>query len=239
MGRWAILLYGIGNYLLFLGVGAYFAGFLVDAGVPRSIDQGPAGPPGLAVLVDLGLILLFGLQHSIMASRGFKRRWTQFIPPAIERSTYMLATNIVFVLMFVFWRPIPQAIWQIEHPVASMAVQLACATGGLIAVYATFLTHHFDLFGLRQVYLHWRGHPYSPAPFRERSLYRRVRHPMMLGLLIALWATPSMTIGHLLFSLGMSIYIAVGIRFEEAALLKELGTAYAAYQRRTSRVLPF
>lgn len=239
MKRMAVLAYGLLCYVLFLGVFIYLIGFIMDIGVPRSVSSGPTGPVGGALVVDLLLIALFGLQHSIMARRGFKRRLGRMLPEVAERSTYVLATNVVLILLFVFWRPLPGEIWHLTSTAAIRLMYLLNGVGWLIALVATFLTNHFDLFGLRQVYLNLQRRAYTPVRFREILLYRWIRHPMMLGLLIALWATPAMSTSHLLFSAGMTLYILVGIHFEEAGLQAELGDTYRDYRGRTRRLLPF
>ncbi|MBL6752166.1 MAG: hypothetical protein ISP90_16725 [Nevskia sp.] len=239
MIRFAWFAYGVACYGLFLAVFLYFIGFVAGLPLPKTVDSGPAAPLATALAVDLGLIALFGLQHSVMARAGFKRRLAQWLPPAAERSTYVLATNLVLILLFAFWQPLPGRVWEAGSPLLAGAVYALAALGWLLVLVSTFLTDHFDLFGLRQVYLQLVRRSYTPVAFREILFYRWIRHPMMLGLLIALWASPVMTASHLLFSLGMTVYIFVGIRFEEAGLRAELGQPYRDYAGRTGRLLPF
>ena len=241
MKRFLAFAYGVVCYAIFLGVFVYLIAFLADVGVSKTVSSGsvPAGPSTTALAIDIALIALFGLQHSIMARRGFKRTLTRLLPVAIERSTYVLATNLVLILLFVCWRPLPRTIWQAQNPALVDGLYLLCALGWLLALISTFLTNHFDLFGLRQIYLNLIRKMYTPVAFKEHFFYRWVRHPMMLGLLIAFWAAPLMSASHLLFSIGMSLYVLVGIHFEETALRLELGSAYQQYMARTVRVLPF
>lgn len=239
MSRFFSFAYGIVCYAMFLGVFLYFVGFVADVGVAKTVSSGQAGAPAAALTTDIALIVLFGLQHSIMARKRFKRWLTRFLSESIERSTYVLATNFVLLLLFIFWQPLPGHLWRIENPVLATSLQLLCALGWLLVLLSTFLTNHFDLFGLRQVYLNLVRASYTPVDFKEILLYRWIRHPMMLGLLIALWATPLMSSSHLLLSLGLSLYILIGIHFEEAALKAELGTTYLEYMGRTARLLPY
>lgn len=239
MNRYLSFAYGVACYGLFFAVFVYLIGFLNDVGVPKSVNSGLPGPVATALFVDIGLITLFGVQHSVMARPWFKRRLTQFVPHVIERSSYVLATNVVLILTYLFWEPLPGVVWQIREPMLSTALYMLAAVGWLIVLISTFLTNHFDLFGLRQVWLNLLRRNYSAVAFKEHLFYRWVRHPMMLGLFIALWATPEMTVSHLLFSVGMSIYIVVGVHFEEAGLKKELGKPYQDYAARTGRFLPF
>ncbi|MBX3463871.1 MAG: isoprenylcysteine carboxylmethyltransferase family protein [Planctomycetes bacterium] len=231
------LLYGTAVYTLFLGTFLYMIGFVAGVLVPKHIDSGPAGPLGTALLVNGGLLAAFALQHAIMARPGFKRRWTRLVPPAAERSTFVLATCTVLATMVWQWRPMPDVVWQVEGT-AAIAMQAASGAGWLLVLVATFLIDHFELFGLRQVVLHFQGRNPRAAAFRERSLYRWVRHPIMLGFLIAFWATPVMTVGHLFFALMCTGYILVGVRMEEADLVRAHGDAYLDYRRRVPGLLP-
>ena len=238
MGRYLSFAYGVVCYSLFFAVFLYLVGFLNDVVVPKSVNSGEPGPWAMALTVDLGLIALFGIQHSVMARPGFKHWLTRFVPQAIERSSYVLATNIVLILTYVYWQPLPGVIWQIDSAGLAMALYALAAIGWVIVLISTFLTNHFDLFGLRQVWLNLVRRSYTPVMFKEHFFYRWVRHPMMSGIFIALWATPMMTGSHLLFSLGMSIYIFIGVHFEEKGLKAELGQPYRDYVARTSRFLP-
>lgn len=239
MSRYLSFVYGVVCYGLFLAVFLYLIGFLNDVVVPKSVSSGEPGSIGVALLVDLGLIALFGVQHSVMARPGFKNWLRHWLPQAVERSSYVLATNLVLILIYLYWQPLPGVVWQVNSaPWATMLLGLA-GLGWLIVLLSTFLTNHFDLFGLRQVWLNLVRRSYIPVAFKERFFYRWIRHPMMSGIFIAFWATPAMTSSHLLFSLGMSIYIFIGVHFEEVGLRKELGRPYEAYTERTGRFLPF
>lgn len=239
MSRLFVFLYGIASYALFFAVFLYLLAFSVDLPlVPKTVSSGEPGPVLPAVLINLGLLLLFGIQHSVMPRRGFKRWITRVLPQPMERSTYVLATSVVLVLMFMYWQPLPGTLWQVEHVALVSVLWGLNALGWTLVLVSTFLTNHFDLFGLRQVWLNLVRHSYSPVPFREILLYRWVRHPMMVGLFIALWAVPTMSLSHLFFSLGMSIYILIGVHFEERGLREELGQPYRDYAARTGRFLP-
>jgi methanethiol S-methyltransferase len=232
-----ILGYAIAVYVMFLGVLGYAIGFFAGAGVPKGIDQGPRSPWPLAVVIDLLLLLLFAAQHMVMARPWFKRRWTRLVPAAAERATFVLCANLLLVLLFWLWRPVGETVWHLPGPAAG-AVLALYAIGWVVAVGSTFMINHFDLFGLRQAYLHARGSAYRPPPFTERALYRRVRHPMMTGFVIVFWAAPTMTAGHLLFAAAATAYILLGIRFEERDARRDLGEAYRAYQRRVPALVP-
>lgn len=237
MKRFAILLYSLAAYAVFLGVFLYLIAFVANLPVPRSIDVGPAADASAAALGNLALIALFGLQHSVMARPAFKRWFTRAIPPAMERSTFVLAASLALVVLFWLWRPLPTVLWQTQGGFAS-AMLAASAVGWGIVLLSTFLINHFDLFGLRQAWLHFVQRPLVALPFRTTLLYRLVRHPIMLGFLIAFWFTPLMTVGHLLFAAGMTAYILVGVRHEERDLVQALGPEYVAYRRDTPAFVP-
>lgn len=232
------LLYGGLNYLVFFGVFLYLVGFVTDIGVPRSVDRALHAPVGQAVLIDLGLLLLFAVQHSVMARPAFKRWWTRFVPAPIERSTYVLVSNATFVLMFWQWRSIDITIWQLDSAPARTAVYAAGGLGWLIALASTFMIDHFELFGIRQVLHNLLSKPHVQKGFRVVLLYRLVRHPLMLGFLIAFWAAPTMTAGHLLFAAANTVYIMIAVRLEERDLVRELGDQYRGYQGRVPMLLP-
>jgi protein-S-isoprenylcysteine O-methyltransferase Ste14 len=218
----------------------YAIGFVTGAWVPKHIDSGQAGSLATALAINLGLLGLFAVQHSGMARPGFKRWWTRLVPAPVERSTYVLVSSLLLLALFWFWRPMPQVLWEIEHPAARMAIYGVSMLGWLLVLTSTFLINHWELFGLRQV---WRsGQPLEQAleqPFVIRALYRIVRHPMMLGFLIAFWAAPTMTVGHLLFAAATTGYIVVAVRFlEERDLLAQFGDTYRQYQRRVPMLLP-
>lgn len=238
-GRIALFIYGVACYVV--GAGAYFiglGGFLGNFLGPLSIDRGPAASLVPALLVNISLIVLFGLPHSLMARRGFKRWWTTVIPPAAERSTFMLQSGLLALLLVWQWRPLPGVIWSVESPAAVALIWAVFWTGWLIALIATFLISHFELTGLEQVYAHLRGRAIAAPTFRTPFLYKLVRHPMQLGVLLAFWATPRMTVGHLVFAVGMSVYILIGLQFEERELLRLFGRQYQEYQATTPQLLP-
>lgn len=233
-----ILLYGVACYALFVATFLYTIGFVLNFGVPKSIDSGTPGPLGVAVAVNLLLLGLFGLQHSVMARPAFKRWITRFIPAPAERSTFVLATCLVFALLFWQWRPIGGYLWQVEQPLLrGLLTGISLAGFGLV-LYASFLINHFDLFGLRQVVLHWKARRYTHTPFATPWLYRIVRNPLMTGFLVAFWVRPDMSLGALLFAAACSGYILVGVWFEERDIARHLGPEYLAYRRRTPAFFP-
>jgi protein-S-isoprenylcysteine O-methyltransferase Ste14 len=238
MKRYLIVGYGAAAYLLFLAAFLYLVGFVSNIWVPRSVDRGVSAPIGQAVLINVLLLGAFGVQHSVMARPAFKAWWTRFVPPSIERSTYVVLSSAVLVLLYWQWRTMPAVIWDVWHPAGRVALWSLFWLGWLIALGATFMVSHFDLFGLRQVYLAWRGKPYTHIGFHARLLYRLVRHPLMLGFLIAFWAAPTMTAGHLLFSIGMTGYILIATQLEERDLVAALGDEYRDYRRDVPRLLP-
>ena len=237
MARLSVFLYSLGAYGFFLAVFLYLVAFVGNLWVPRSIDVGPLSSAGAAVLVDLLLIALFGLQHSLMARPAFKRWLVRRLPPAMERSTYVLLASAVLALLMWQWRPLPIDLWQ-AGGAAATALWIAFGLGWAIVLLSTFLINHFDLFGLRQAYLHMVRRPLRPLQFRTTLFYRLVRHPIMLGFLVAFWFTPQMTAGHLLFSLGMTVYILVGVHHEERDLVDSLGPVYDDYRSRTPAFIP-
>ncbi len=238
MKRYLIIGYGAASYLLFVLAFLYLIGFVGDLVVPRSVDHAITAPIGHAVAVDVALVALFGVQHSVMARRGFKRWWTRFVPPSIERATYVLLSSAVLVLLFWQWRTMPSVLWDVRPSAARLVVWALFWLGWAIALASTFMINHFDLFGLRQVYLAWRGKPYTELGFRTHLFYRLVRHPLMLGFLIAFWAAPTMTAGHLLFSIAITGYILIALQIEERSLVAALGDQYRAYRRDVPMLLP-
>jgi len=238
MSRWFVLVYGTVAYLLFLAAFLYAMGFVGGLLVPKTIDSGPVGASGVSILVNLALLGLFGVQHSVMARPAFKRWWTRWVPPPIERSTFVLASSLALILLYWLWRALPAVVWQIAQPWAAAIVWALFAAGWGIVLLSTFLINHFDLFGLRQVFLHFAGRPYEPLPFRTPWLYRVVRHPIMLGFLIAFWAAPTMTVGRLLFAGVVTVYVLVAIQLEERDLVEYYGEHYSAYRQQVRMLLP-
>jgi len=236
--RIAAFTYGLVAYCLFLVTFVYAIGFVHNVAVPTSIDSGAIVDPWTALLLNAGILMLFAVQHSIMARPWFKKRWTKIVSPAIERSTFVLATVGVFAVMFTQWHPIPELVWSVESPVAVYAIYALAAMGWLIVLLATFMIGHFELFGLAQVWHHLRNKPGGQPRFRTPGFYRVVRHPIMLGFLIAFWATPTMTVGHLVFAIGVTGFILVALQFEERDLKNALGGAYEEYSKDVPMLLP-
>ena len=236
--RIGVFVYGVIVYVSSLAIFAYLAGFLGNLGVPRSIDSPRGGSAAAAVTIDLALLAVFGVQHSVMARPAFKRWWTRTVPLAAERSTYMLFSNAALALLFWQWRPIGGAVWAIEGALPSALFYAGFAVGWVVLLSSTFLINHFDLFGLRQVWLHLRGRPYYHLPLKAPGFYRYVRHPLYVGWLLIFWCTPTMTIAHLVFALGLTAYILIAIHYEERDLVDLHGAAYAEYRRRTPMFVP-
>ncbi|WP_146907161.1 methanethiol S-methyltransferase [Arenimonas daejeonensis] len=238
MQRFLILLYGVVSYAIFFATFCYAAGFVGNLFVPRSMDSAAIVPLGQALLVNLGLLAAFAVQHSVMARPAFKRWWTQFVPEAAERSTYVLFSSLALIALFWFWQPMGGVVWDIDEPFARGVMHGLFAFGWLLVLVSTFLINHFDLFGLRQVWLNFRGIPYKPLKFGTPGPYRLVRHPLYLGWLFAFWATPTMTVAHLMvFALMTTAYIFVAIQFEERDLVDAL-PEYEDYRKRVPMILP-
>ena len=226
------------SYLVFLGSFLYAIGFVGDFLVPTTIDA-PAGAGGwMAWVVDAAVLAAFALQHSIMARPGFKRWWTRLVPVAIERSIYVLLSSLLLVLVFVAWRPLPGVVWDLRGTPAEGAMWALFALGWLVVLLSTFMISHFELFGLTQAWRRARDRVPEEGGFTERFFYRFVRHPIMLGFLVAFWATPMMSRGHLLFALLTSAYIVVGVKLEERDLVRKLGQAYVGYRERVPMFFP-
>jgi len=238
MSRIIALVYGVASYLAFIAAFLYAIGFVGNLLVPKSIDSGPEGLLPLAILVDTLLLLLFAVPHSVMARPAFKRWWTRFIPPPVERSTYVLVSSLALGLLFWQWRAIQAVVWHVENPVGRWFIHAVFWAGWAIVLVSTFLIDHFDLFGLRQVYLHASGRPYTPVGFRVPGFYRYVRHPIMLGFIVAFWAAPILSIGHLLFAAATTAYILIALRIEERDLVGFHGERYQGYQQQVRMLLP-
>ena len=237
MKRLIIFCYGVFAYAAALVSFLYLLCFLGNFVLPDTIDAPRSAPLAKALPVDLSLLLLFALQHSVMARPAFKRRWTRVVPEPAERSTYVLFSSAALIVMCLLWQPLGGVLWHADTPLGQALLYAAYGCGWALLLLTTFLINHFDLFGLRQIWLQLRGRPYRPVPFKTRSLYRYVRHPLYLGWLTIFWATPTMTVTHLLFALGTSLYILIAIRFEERDLLAE-HPEYERYRRRVPMLLP-
>ena len=237
MSRFATLGYGVFSYAVFFATFLYLVGFLGNLGVPKSVDSGLALPIGTALLANTLLLLVFGVQHSVMARPGFKAWWTRFVPRAVERSTYVLASSLALIALMALWVPIPDPVWTVEGAAAAPLVAIFLGGVGLVLL-STFLIDHFDLFGLRQVVLHFRGRSYEEKRFATPLLYRWIRHPLYVGWIVTFWVTPVMSAGHLLFALVMTSYILVAIPMEETDLARVLGEPYRRWRERTPAFLP-
>jgi protein-S-isoprenylcysteine O-methyltransferase Ste14 len=239
MKGFVTLLYGVVAYAIGLGSIVYAVGFVANLGVPKSIDAGgPSLPWQQAVLIDLALLTVFAVQHSGMARRGFKRWWTRIIAAPAERSTFVLASGLVLTALFWYWAPMPALLWSVEAPAARTAIMAVYFGGWGVLVLSTFLINHFNLFGLSQVFAAWRGRDAVDPSFRTPFLYKLVRHPIYLGLLMAFWAAPDMTVGRLVFAIATTAYILIGIALEERDLVAIHGELYRDYRRRVRMLLP-
>ena len=238
MRRIIVFTYGVTCYLIFLSTFLYAIGFVGDFLVPKSLDSAPAMPFGQALLVNVGLLGLFALQHSLMARPAFKRWWTKFVPPPVERSTYVLFSSLALLLLFWQWQPMGGTIWQIENSTGRLLLYGLFTFGWLLVLVSTFLINHFDLFGLRQVYPLPAGERVHALTFATPGPYKLVRHPLYVGWFFAFWATPTMTVAHLVFAVLTTAYILIAIQLEERDLLAAHGQAYAAYRRQVPMLVP-
>lgn len=238
MDRILVVLYGIVSYLTFFFTFLYAIGFVGNLVVPKSIDSGFSDSLSKAFLINLILLGIFAIQHSVMARPAFKRWWTTIIGEPIERSTYVLLSSLALILLFWQWQPVAGVVWDVSNALGRSALWALFWLGWLIVLISTFLIGHFDLFGLRQVYLYMKRQQYSHNAFRTPFLYQFVRHPIMLGFIIAFWATPHMTVGHLFFSVITTLYILIALQFEERDLVSHHGAAYREYQQQVSMLFP-
>jgi protein-S-isoprenylcysteine O-methyltransferase Ste14 len=237
--KFIAFLYGIAAYLVFFVTILYAIGFVMGLVVPKSIDTGTDTPTAEAVIINLLLMALFAVQHSVMARQRFKAWWTQFIPKPVERSTYVLLASLSLLLLFWQWRPLPAIIWDVENPDLAVTIVTLSFAGWVLVFTSTFIINHFELFGLHQVTNHLVGKEASPPRFKTPLLYKFVRHPIYLGFIIAFWAAPTMTAGHMLFAAVTTIYILLGIALEERDLVDLFGDEYRQYKQRVSMLIPW
>jgi len=238
MGRLIALLYGLAAYLVFFFAFLYAIGFVEGLWVPKTIDTGTVVPTTEALIVNLLLMSLFAVQHSVMARKWFKEWWTRLVPKPIERSTYVLFSSLALILLFVLWRPLGGVVWSVEDPVGRFVLRSLFAFGWGLVLFSTFLINHFDLFGLRQVWRNLLGQPQGGLKFTTPGPYKIVRHPLYVGWLFAFWMTPVMTTAHLLFSIATTAYILLAIQFEERDLVREHGETYEKYRRSVPMLIP-
>jgi protein-S-isoprenylcysteine O-methyltransferase Ste14 len=238
MSRLLVFAYGVIAYAAFFVTYLYAAGFVGNLVVPKSLDGAPVGTFGTSLMIDLALLGLFAVQHSVMARPAFKRMWTRIVPEPVERSTYVLASSLALILLFWLWQPLGGLVWNVENAVGRALLHAGFAFGWLLVLVTTFLINHFDLFGLRQVWLHLRGRPYTPLAFRTPGPYRLVRHPLYVGWLFAFWFTPTMTLTHLFFAAVTTAYILVAIRLEERDLVAAFGATYTEYKEQVPMLVP-
>lgn len=237
--RIGVFAYGVICYLVFLATFLYAIAFVDGLGVPRTLDGPRTAPLGVGLVIDALLLGVFAVQHSVMARKWFKERWTRIVTPAIERSTYVLAASLALILLFSQWRPLGGIVWSLADPAGRVVLQSLSGLGWALVLIATFLINHFDLFGLRQTWLFLRNEPYTKLHFGTPGPYRLVRHPLYVGFLLAFWATPVMTYAHLLFAVATTGYILVAIQFEERDLVREHGASYEEYRRAVPMLVPF
>jgi methanethiol S-methyltransferase len=238
LARITALAYGAFSYLVFFATFLYGVGFIGNILVPKSMDSGRRTTVPQALAIDAALLAVFAIQHSVMARQWFKRAWTAIIPPVAERSTYVLFSSLCLAFLFCQWRPIGGTIWQVDNSIGRAVLYFLYAVGWAVVLISTFLTSHFDLFGLRQVWTRFRNRPYQPIGFRSRGFYKVVRHPLYVGWLFAFWFTPTMTAAHLVFSIATTTYILIAIQFEERDLISEHGDAYLSYCEQVPMLVP-
>ena len=238
LSKFLALFYGVVSYFIFLGTFLYAIGFVGNLLVPKSIDSGIHGGTDNAWLVNILLLSLFAVQHSVMARPGFKKWWTKIVPKSIERSTFVLFSSLVLILLFYYWRPMQGVVWSVDNTLLASLLSTLFFIGWFIVLLGTFLINHFNLFGLQQVYLNMKNSEPNPPQFVRPLFYKVVRHPLMLGFIIAFWATPHMTIGHLLFAFATTGYILVAIQLEERDMVRVHGEEYKRYQQEVSQIIP-
>ena len=239
MKRFSFLVYGLICYAIFFGTYCYAIGFVTNLVVPTGLDSSPHSSFGFALLINAGMLLLFALQHSIMARPAFKRAWTRIVPEPIERSTYVLLSSLCLILIFIYWQPMGGVVWSVESETGFIILNSISILGFGIVLISTFLINHFDLFGLRQVYMYFIGKPYEHLKFRTPLFYKYVRHPLYLGWMIAFWAAPVMTAAHFLFAALCTGYMLTAIRFEERDLITVFGDKYIRYKEMAPMLIPF
>lgn len=232
-------IYGVVSYFIFFGTFLYSIGFIGNFWVPTTLDAPLSGPLATAIAVNVVLLAVFAVQHSVMARKWFKEWWTQIVPKPIERSTYVLFSSLALILLFWQWRPMGGVVWSVENPVGVAVLYTLFGSGWTLVLVSTFLINHFDLFGLRQVWLYLIGREVQPLKFTTPGFYKLVRHPLYLGWFFAFWATPTMTFAHLLFSISTTAYILLAIQLEERDLAREHGERYEAYRQSVPMLLPF
>jgi protein-S-isoprenylcysteine O-methyltransferase Ste14 len=238
MKRVTTLTYGVVCYGIFFATFLYLIGFLGNFIVPVTIDGELQGSFIMACLVNAGLFMIFGVQHSVMARPGFKKAWTKIVPEAAERSTYVLFSSLALIILFVFWKPMGGIVWDIQNTTGQAVMYGVFGLGWVTILYTTFLINHFDLFGLRQVWLYFRGRPYTNLEFKIPSLYKVIRHPLYIGWLMAIWATPTMSIAHLVFAVASAAYIMIAIYYEEKDLVNHFGSTYVEYKETVPMLVP-
>ena len=236
--RLTVFLYGVVCYVVFFATFLYAIGFIGNFGVPRTLDSAPAAGFVASLLIDLGLLGLFAIQHSVMARPAFKRWFTRVVPESAERSTYVLASSLALIAMFALWQPLGGSVWAVEDATLRGVIWGAFAFGWLLVLVSTFLINHFDLFGLRQVWLQLSGKPYTHLTFGTPGPYKLVRHPLYVGWLFVFWSTPTMTVSHLVFAIATTAYILIAIQFEEHDLVDHFGPTYSEYKKRVPMLIP-